>query len=647
MINSNGKRRTTIEQQQQQQERIPLEQLSPAKRQRLNNTPTTTIKRSTQKDSLKREIAQWQDKYRVAIKSFVFYLDRLDPTTTSDLKTRIKSYGARVDQFFSKDVTHIITDAHVPTNISIPSPSPRKKNNPYTLPSPTTATTTRNNKENAQFLAGLRRNPKRISAPICSPEKSTATTDSVHPLIRKALELKIKIWKSEKLLNVLYRLGDQRSPVKQAQIAKPSLPSLLLKEAQQGHTNEFDPISLRSDYYYFGPKAMFIMVEDTTQEHKPIIVKEYTRPKTRESTSWPIMWGGTEGKSAFSRHTAKQSYVHVRNRIRQLFEIRARDSDRQIKLISNTVNRHQRSCSVDYMVDTHLPRDRTPPITTTTKTSNLRRAVSMNILQRRQSGKFTRTGGVIQHQHAENEEEDDDDEDEEECREIDHVNKVAPDHYRGGHERVFLGASGNSVTVTSNLASATSTRSSAIRSANIGRLLVDKRLAALGKRPTFEINPTGIINSSSLKQEIHSSIDTHHNQQKNRLDILRNQLQPINLTNKLKRCQSLDSSLIARKKSLRDSGNKKGCRVGLGVRAKLGNGFDLLDLNKIARNLVGSAVKSGYCENCRLKYSDFKKHILTRKHRKFALDEDNWLDLDETLKKITRKLKPHVLVPPS
>ncbi|KAA1086470.1 hypothetical protein PGTUg99_019850 [Puccinia graminis f. sp. tritici] len=580
------------------------------------------------KDELKREMAQWQEKYRVAIKSFVFYLHQLDPSTSVDLKLKIRAWGARVDQFFSKEVTHLITDLPAPANLSAHSPSPRKRNTAYCLPSPT-----RNNKENGQAAIGLRRNVKRLSA-ICSPEKeaSAESTHCAYPLLRKATELKIKIWKSEKLLNVLYRLGDQRSPVKQQQLVKPSLPSLLLKEAQQGHTNEFDPVALRPDYYYFGPKAMFIMVEDITQEHKPIIVKEYTRPKTREATSWPIMWGGTEGKPAFSRHTAKQSYLHVRNRIRQMFEMRVKDSARQKN------NTRERSNSLDCLGPSHRqPDDRSPPA----KQQNLRRAVSMNMLQRRQSGRLSRTTTVHQPDQETTEhdpDDDDDDDDENECREIDHINKTAPEHFRG-NGRVFLAASGNSVTMTSNVASATSTRSSAVRTAQIGRQLIDKRLAALGKRPTFEINQFNSpgIGSSSLKREIGAGSS------KDRLQTLRKELDPTSHINKLKRCQSLDSSMIAKKKAA-DDAKAKSKRRGLGVRAKLGNGFELIDLRRLAKN---EEPKTGYCENCRLKYSDFRKHILTRKHRKFALDESNWADLDETLKKTTRRLKPGVTVPPS
>jgi len=69
--------------------------------------------------------------------------------------------------------------------------------------------------------------------------------------------------------------------------------------------------------------------------------------------------------------------------------------------------------------------------------------------------------------------------------------------------------------------------------------------------------------------------------------------------------------------------------------------------------------KPGYCENCREKYDDFDEvrpaillgtykvysllimpqHIMGRKHRKFALTRDNWVDLDRLLMQLGRPLK--------
>ncbi|KAK5030274.1 Cdc7p-Dbf4p kinase complex regulatory subunit [Exophiala sideris] len=44
--------------------------------------------------------------------------------------------------------------------------------------------------------------------------------------------------------------------------------------------------------------------------------------------------------------------------------------------------------------------------------------------------------------------------------------------------------------------------------------------------------------------------------------------------------------------------------------------------------------KPGYCENCRDKYDDFEEHVISRKHRKFAMTQTNWTELDALLAKL-------------
>ncbi|KAK4232520.1 Dfp1/Him1, central region-domain-containing protein [Podospora fimiseda] len=51
--------------------------------------------------------------------------------------------------------------------------------------------------------------------------------------------------------------------------------------------------------------------------------------------------------------------------------------------------------------------------------------------------------------------------------------------------------------------------------------------------------------------------------------------------------------------------------------------------------------KPGYCENCLDKFDDFDEHIQTRKHRKFAENEDNWAELDALLTHLKRRPRTH------
>ncbi|KAK9360011.1 Dfp1/Him1, central region-domain-containing protein [Lipomyces starkeyi] len=42
-------------------------------------------------------------------------------------------------------------------------------------------------------------------------------------------------------------------------------------------------------------------------------------------------------------------------------------------------------------------------------------------------------------------------------------------------------------------------------------------------------------------------------------------------------------------------------------------------------------VRPGYCENCKDKYDDYEEHIKSRKHRKFASNDENFVDIDDLL----------------
>ncbi|QUC21998.1 uncharacterized protein UV8b_06239 [Ustilaginoidea virens] len=50
-------------------------------------------------------------------------------------------------------------------------------------------------------------------------------------------------------------------------------------------------------------------------------------------------------------------------------------------------------------------------------------------------------------------------------------------------------------------------------------------------------------------------------------------------------------------------------------------------------------LKPGYCENCQDKFRDFDEHIMSRKHRKFADNDENWAELDHLLDQLKRMPK--------
>ncbi|KAG9256905.1 Dfp1/Him1, central region-domain-containing protein [Emericellopsis atlantica] len=56
-------------------------------------------------------------------------------------------------------------------------------------------------------------------------------------------------------------------------------------------------------------------------------------------------------------------------------------------------------------------------------------------------------------------------------------------------------------------------------------------------------------------------------------------------------------------------------------------------------------MKPGYCENCQEKFRDFDEHILSRKHRRFAENPSNWVELDDLLAELTRQPKEFMSSP--
>ncbi|KAH9978855.1 hypothetical protein BGW80DRAFT_1281393 [Lactifluus volemus] len=53
--------------------------------------------------------------------------------------------------------------------------------------------------------------------------------------------------------------------------------------------------------------------------------------------------------------------------------------------------------------------------------------------------------------------------------------------------------------------------------------------------------------------------------------------------------------------------------------------------------------KPGYCECCRMKFDDFQKHVVDRKHRKYATNSENFIQLDYLLDRVRRQTRAEFL----
>lgn len=260
-----------------------------------------------------------------------------------------------------------------------------------------------------------------------------------------------------------------------------SLPSLLRDEQLYG-TRERDPFVPRADTHYFDPKSCFILVEDSTGEHRPIAAREYTRPRRSEDPEWPVLWGGIEGRGAFYHHRGK---IRYESRLPPPAP-RAEQQANVAGVSRAPIGPNGHALAAARAVAPAAP--------------DLRRSLSLQAVNRaRQADSSAATG-----------------------------------------KQSYIAASGNSQIITST--NLTSARSGAVRAVAGGSgALVDKRVAQLSNRTVSSMAGSKLKGSEVLAP------------------------------GKLKRSVSVDAGLNARAPPPREEPKKP-----------------------------------GYCENCRLKYDDFK-----------------------------------------
>ncbi|GAA5968426.1 hypothetical protein JCM8115_006382 [Rhodotorula mucilaginosa] len=494
-------------------------------------------------EKLQQDTQQWRQKYRKAFPSFTFYFDAIDEATQSTLGSAVRKLGASVDNFFSKKVTHVVTSRSIPTATSASG-----KENVDSASASRLATT---NSAAGRARKPTARSPKIYELPNGHRMRHSDGAVDQNPFIdsqdilTKAADFGLKIWACDKLQLIVDRIN-QVSPHKDKKGLQrdPSLPTLLRDEQLYG-TRERDPVVPRNDMYYFPANKMYLFVEDSTGEHRPVVIKEYDKPKKHEDPSWPILWGGVEGRSGFYHYDGPEL----------------------------TYERRQPPAPP-------APAATAPTATTATRTvaPNLRRAVSLQNVTRQQQLIY------------------------EQCRRDGAACAEREMNRRGGS---YIAASGNSQIITSNIASATSTaaRSGAAQASRNGaNPYVDKRLAVLSNR-NVSVSGGGLLGSAASASGGTASGGVA-GATRNRVAALKQTERP---AGGLKRSVSVDAGL---------------------------NPPRFAAAAPVQREEVK---KPGYCENCRIKYDDFSAHVRSSKHRRFALNQKNWDELDVLLAKIERR----------
>ncbi|KAG8864589.1 hypothetical protein FRB96_005093 [Tulasnella sp. 330] len=529
-----------------------------------------------------KEIQAFRDKYTRVFPNFSFYFHGLDSSTKKALSSDVQTLGARVEDFFSSSVTHVISNRPRPAPEEAERIINNKENEPLPpatlLPVVSTKPVSRGHP-----VIGALRSPIKLRSgkgPLIEPE---TTYD---PLIVKAVYLKMKMWDSNKLESILVRLlspavhsqvthshvfpprtitnapdlkgspkakskskskGLSLPPTTSSKLAKPSLSHLLLAEKNSGITTERDPNTKRPDYDYFPRNSYFLLIQDCQDHYAPVAVKDYGRWKKGEKPGWPVLNLDAIGYTEKEIDKGKVSVFGWKPGMDGLDPTGGLKKPGQSASSSRKVPDLRKAVSMQNL--DHAGKSQTtkqgitPPTNRTPLTRDILRpnptfihpaaGASRPSIASANSGYAASQGG-----------------------------------------NGYIAASGNSVTITSNIASTTS-------AAPTSKLLAGNGLpGAIGKRLHQEVLTKRTFGKAAAGQS-------------NAAGDVAQSRPPF-----LKKSKSTNTLRLPPREETK---------------------------------------KPGYCENCRYKYEDFHKHIRSTRHARFANNPDNFMELDDALNRVRRK----------
>ncbi|CBQ67784.1 related to Hsk1-interacting molecule 1 [Sporisorium reilianum SRZ2] len=498
----------------------------------------------------------WRQKFLRAFPNFIFHFDSVDDGTARKYTTLIQKLGGHVDQFFSRKVTHLITTrrfphATAPEEANAPAgPSIADKSSAHKLFRPSfLATRTSSTKAGGN---AARSRPVPLYSERNPLQERAPRQYSPNDILVKAQGFGIKVWQFEKLQNVLMRLmklspRDLDTPAN----TKQDLSQMLEKEKVFGST-ERDPATARSSWHYFEKSACYVLVEDATLEHRPIMCTEfqYTREDKAQHLPppWPVIYGQTAGRCPFTYYAPKKSTP------------KEADADTQ-----------------------SAPRLGVQ--------QSLRRAVSLNNMVRSNLGPACRP-------------------------------HVPPIRTNDARQQGYPMASGNSVSITSNIASTTSNIFTDQQNGATVGLPQNRRVAELNRRmhtPNAPLRPPRTHNANPASVLAGSAASG--------LGVRRDGGgSPMVGAAGAQRGNAEQGATVRRMLGLEDKERRPESGLQRSVSAS-------------AVSKPASAKKPGYCENCRVKYDDFIEHIYDRRHRKFATTESHFVDIDALIMRVQRPIR--------
>ena len=246
-------------------------------------------------------VRQWRRHYRRQFPTFVFYFDSVPEEIRAKTSSQFRVLGSREEKFFSKAVTHVITTRPIPSELANASPDDDAKYNDAQPKTIQPSALTQNQQRTTSLLdANLQRRAQTQAMHVAQdidPRKAHAPNVDI---LSRARALGIKIWALEKIQRMLKTIYepvpgeegpnnhkfDEAGEVKL--VNKPGqdadLEQLLRNEKINGPADR-DMTVAAQDMVSF--KGFYLYIHDMDEKTKPVMVRDFPKPPTKEQGKWP------------------------------------------------------------------------------------------------------------------------------------------------------------------------------------------------------------------------------------------------------------------------------------------------------------------------------------------------------------------------
>ncbi|KAF9890186.1 hypothetical protein FE257_006098 [Aspergillus nanangensis] len=532
-------------------------------------------------------IRQWQRHYRKAFPQFVFYFDSIPEDLRSKCSRQVRELGAHEEKFFSRTVTHIVTSRPIPP-----------ENDSTTSPTEFNAETVDQTTVDGSLQTV---NPSLLEKHADTHSHMSLKNDARRDqtsmdVLHRARQMGMKIWAIEKLQRMIATINDGEigghggHPTRHAVGGGYSRArgekdlSQVLQNELHGPSDR-NPLSVLKDLVMF--KGPFVYIHDMDEKTRPVMVREYPKVVRRQDGVWPQFRSAPLGKCPFIDEPPSKKEVD-RHRDRQEKERKALPKpaplkeSQKTKLSTVEPPAHQES-TLEARKDTS-PIDKPEEAEPSRKDPEPETQQAVKPLSPRKSSESFIPPPP--------------------------VNRNGP--FYTGREPAASGVQPSNITsaIRSQMVSSTA----AAPGAKAG---VSKEVHEL-KRKVLEKGNGGFSNGPGLSSYRVPDASTALRMAKSQ----GNRPGKLNPLDKLGHVFGEDTT--------QSEGNDALKRRPSDHRATT------IPAKKKERR---RDPKPGYCENCRDKFDDFEEHVLTRKHRKFAMNQTNWAELDSLLFQIQRPLK--------